>query len=151
MITAVDGAPVNSASEMVYRMSVAGEREVTIDYARDGDRESVLVSLIQAPENPPREETTLPDRAVLPGLVLVRINPAVMSEFNLPLDSTGVLVKDPGPYGGQVGLRRGDVIRLINGSRVTDPRTAQRALSKSGRFRLAVLRGNRRVVLTFRS
>ena len=151
VITAVDGAPVNSASEMVYRMSVAGEREVTIDYARDGDRESVLVSLIQAPENPPREETTLPDQAVLPGLVLVRINPAVMSEFNLPLDSTGVLVKDPGPYGGQVGLRRGDVIRLINGSRVTDPRTAQRALSKSGRFRLAVLRGNRRVVLTFRS
>ena len=151
VITAVDGAPVNSASEMVYRMSVAGEGEVTIDYARDGDRESVLVSLIQAPETPPREETTLPDRAVLPGLVLVRINPAVMSEFNLPLDATGVLVKDPGPFGGQVGLRRGDVIRLINGTRVNDPRTAQRALSERGRFRLAVLRGNRRVVLTFRS
>jgi len=151
VITAVDGAPVNSASEMVYRMSVAGEREVTIDYARDGDRESVLVSLIQAPEDPPRDETKLPERTVLPGLVLLRINPAVMAEYNLPLDSTGVLVKDPGAFGGQVGLRRGDVIRLINGTRVTDPRTAQRALSERGRFRLAVLRGNRRVVLTFRS
>ena len=151
VITAVDGAPVNSPAEMVYRMSVAGEREVMIDFARQGDRANVLVSLMQAPDNPPREERVLPKRTVLPGLQLARINPAVIAEYNLPLEATGVIVTNPGPLGERVGLQPGDVIQLVNGTRVSDPRAVEQALKRTGRYRLAVIRGNRRIVLSFRT
>lgn len=151
VITAVEGAPVNSPSEMVYRMSVAGERAVVIDFVRNGRRDSMSVGLIAPPEDPPREPRELPRKTVLPGMSLVRVNPAVIAENGLPLAASGVMVTDPGPFGARIGLRRGDVIRLINGSRVSDPRMVERALSQQGRFRLAVLRGERSIVLTFRS
>ncbi|MFK7875093.1 MAG: trypsin-like peptidase domain-containing protein [Paracoccaceae bacterium] len=151
VITAVDGAVVNAPSELVYRMSVAGERDVMIDFVRQGDRANVLVSLITAPDTPPRSELALPDQTVLPGLSLARINPAVITEFGLPLSATGVVVTDPGPFGRRVGLRRGDVVRLINGTRVKDPKAVAQALSRPGRFRLNVLRGADNVVLRFRT
>lgn len=149
VITAVEGAPVNSPEEMIYRMSVAGEREVIIDYIRDGRRAFAPVSLMAAPDEPPRAPRQLQRDTVLPGMQLVRINPAVIAEYNLPLEASGVLVTDPGPLGARIGLKAGDVIRLINGSRVVEPDMVERALSQRGRFRLAVLRGDRRLVLTF--
>lgn len=151
VITAVDGAPVNSPPEMIYRMSVAGQRDVMIDFARQGDRANVLVSLIAPPEDPPRDARALQDNTVLPGLELSQINPAVIAEFNLPLEASGVVVTNPGQFGTQIGLRRGDVIQLINGSRVADPGNVERAFSQRGSFRLAVIRGNQRVVLSFRT
>lgn len=151
VITAVDGAVVNSPSEMVYRMSVAGERDVTIDFVRAGDRASVLVGLIRAPDDPPRHALALPQSTVLPELQLARINPAVIAELNLPLTASGVAVLDPGPLGARVGLRKGDVIQLINGSRVAEPSMVERVLSGNGRFRLSVLRGGSRLVLAFRT
>ncbi|THH34472.1 PDZ domain-containing protein [Aliishimia ponticola] len=151
VITAVEGVPVNSPAEMVYRMSVSTEDDVLVDYVRGGDRGSVLVTLQPAPDDPPREETELPRETVLPGMKLVRINPAVIAEYNLPLQADGVLVTDPGRLGAQVGLRPGDVISLINGTRVETPAMVRQALTRSGRYRLAVLRGTRRVVLTFRT
>ncbi len=151
VITAVDGAPVNSPPEMIYRMSVAGQRDVMIDFARQGDRANVLVSLIAAPEDPPRNARALQTDTVLPGLELSQINPAVIAEYNLPIEVSGVLVTNPGRFGRRVGLRRGDVIQLINGSRVADLGTVERAFSQRGSFRLSVTRGNRRIVLSFRT
>jgi hypothetical protein len=132
-------------------MSVAGERDVVIDYIRQGRRVSAPVSLMAAPDDPPREARELSRETVLPGMRLVRVNPAVIAEFNLPLEATGVLVAEPGRFGARVGLQPGDVIRLINGSRMADPSMVERVLSQRGRFRLAVLRGDRRIVLTFKT
>ncbi len=151
VITAVDGAAVNSPAEMVYRMSVVGERDVMIDFVRGGDRANLLVGLMPAPDAPPRDLRALPETTVLPDLTLARINPAVIAEFKLPIDAAGVIVTEPGPFGGRVGLRPGDIISLINGTRVDDPRDVERALSRNGRFRLSVIRDGRRVVLTFRT
>jgi Do/DeqQ family serine protease len=151
VITAVDGAPVNSPSEMVYRMSVVGAGKVHIHRVRAGDTQSVAVSLVSAPEIPPRDEQKLGHRTVLPGLVVMTINPAVLAEYNLPLEVRGVIIANPGELGARVGLRAGDVLLGINGKRIQAPQAAGRALSRSGRFQLEVLRGNRRVVLSFRA
>ncbi len=151
VITAVEGVPVNSQSELAYRMSVAQEPDVLVDYVRRGNRGSVLVSMAPPPDDPPRAETELQRDTVLPGMQLLRINPAVIAEYDLPLEATGVLVTDPGRLGARVGLRPGDVIRLINGTRVDTPQMVRAALSQPGRFRLAVLRGNRSIVLSFRT
>ena len=151
VITAVEGVPVNAPAELIYRMSVAQEPDVLVDYIRRGDRGSVLVTLAPPPDNPPRAETELRRDTVLPGLKLLRINPAVIAEYGLPLQAAGVLVTDPGRFGARVGLRAGDVIQLINGTRVQTPQVVESALSLPGRFRLSVLRGDRRIVLSFRT
>ncbi len=151
VITAVDGAPVNSPSEMVYRMSVVGAREVLIERVRGGDTQTVSVSLVSAPEIPPRDAQVLGRRTVLPGLVVMNINPAVLADYNLPLEVSGVIIANPGDLGARVGLRAGDVLLGINGRKVETPQVAARALSRNGRYRLEVLRGNRRIVLSFRA
>jgi Do/DeqQ family serine protease len=151
VITAVEGVPVNAPAELIYRMSVAQEPDVLVDYIRRGDRGSVLVTLAPPPDDPPREETELGRDTVLPGLQLLRINPAVIAELDLPLDAEGVLVTEPGRFGVRVGLRAGDVIQLVNGTRVESPQTVKTALSRPGAFRLSVLRGGSRIVLSFRT
>jgi hypothetical protein len=100
---------------------------------------------------PPRERTTLADRSLMPGLSVARINPAVISEMNLPLEAEGIVVMDPGPVGPRVGLRGGDVILSVN--RVVPQHPEDIAALFAGqvrRFEVLVLRGNRRVALRFR-
>lgn len=151
VITAVDGAPVNTPAEMIYRMSVAGlGREAQITRLRGGAAGEISVPLIAAPDTPARDEVTLGQRSLLPGLRMVRINPAVLSELNLPLQSDGVAVLDPG-VAARVGLRAGDVIVTINGVEIVHPSDAATVLGgQVRRIEMIVQRGARRTVLRFR-
>ena len=152
VITAVNGQPVNTPSEMVYRMSVAGlGNTARVTRLRKGEAGEVEVALMAAPEDPPRGAVQLGQKSILPGLALSRINPAVIAEYNLPLEVEGVLVTDPGVFGAQVGLRAGDVIAELNGGTIDDPRAAAEAFNGQIRsFALTVMRGAQRISLRFR-
>ena len=152
VITAVDGQPVNTPNEMVYRMSVVGiGNAALVTRLRDGRAAQVSVDLFAAPDMPPRDEMVLPDRSVLPGLTLARVNPAVISEMNLPLEAQGIVVADAGPFGARVGLRRGDVILSVNRIEVAHPdELAMLFAGQVRRFQMLVLRGDRRIFLRFR-
>lgn len=152
VILAVDGQPVNTPAEMVFRMSVAGLGNTsTVTRMRGGQEADVEVRLMSAPDEPSRDLTVLDDDAVLPGLQLARVNPAVISEVNLPLSASGVVVMETGRIAVRVGLQRGDVIDEINGEKVVSPTDVDSALKNAGRsVHLNVLRGVRRVQLRFR-
>ncbi|TMM49441.1 trypsin-like peptidase domain-containing protein [Sulfitobacter sabulilitoris] len=152
VITAVNGQPVNTPSEMVYRMSVTGlGKTAQITRLRDGAASDVGVPLMAAPEEPPRAILQMNNRTLFPGLTLSRVNPGVIAEFNLPLDAAGVLVLDPGALAGRIGLRSGDVITTVNGVTVDDPRRVAQAFDGRIRaFGLTVLRGARQITLQFR-
>ncbi|MGR3378026.1 trypsin-like peptidase domain-containing protein [Salipiger abyssi] len=149
----VDGQPVNTPPEMLFRMSVRGLGHVArIRYLHDGAPQVAKVEMIAAPETPPREAVTLDEDAVLPGLALARINPAVGAELNLPLPDDGVVVTDPGPYGARIGLRPGDVLRAINGRAVEKTGDVGRLLERAApRVQIDALRGGGRVSLRFRT
>lgn len=151
VITAVDGQPVNTPNEMVYRMSVAGlGRSVAITRMRGGTQANVEVSLVVAPDDPPRAELALGVESVLPGLRVARINPAVLSELNLPLEATGVVVLDPGPFARRVGLGPGDVIEAVNGVQISHPDEIEAVFAgQVRRFQMVVQRGGRRSILRF--
>ncbi len=151
VIVAVDGQPVNTPPEMVYRMSVTGlGQSARITYLRDGERAETEVALVAAPDAPDREAMTLGRDNLLPGLGLVRVNPAVIAEFNLPLESKGVLVTDAGRLAGRVGIRAGDVIVAINDGAIARPRDVAEAFGARLRsYAVTVIRGPRRVVLRF--
>ncbi len=152
VITSVDGQPVNTPNEMIYRMAVAGlGKSAMITRLRDGASASFPVDLIAAPDLPPRDALTLQRDSVLPGLALARVNPAVIAEMNLPLEAQGIVVTNPGRFGPRIGLRQGDVILSVNGIEVTHPDEVATLLGgQVRRFGVLVLRGDRRISLRFR-
>jgi len=118
---------------------------------RDGSPREVTVALIAAPDEPERAEITLGARSLLPDLRVARINPAVISEMNLPLESSGVVVVEAGRYGPRVGLRGGDVILAVNGVAVEDTRALMALLSgQERRIQMVIQRGDQRMALRFR-
>ncbi len=152
IVTRVDGEEVNSPAEMKFRMVVAGVGgQSVLTRLRGGKSEDVRVDLIAAPETPPAEETTLDDRTVLPGMTVARINPSLITKMGLLLSQTGVVVMDPGPYGGRAGLRAGDVVQAINGRAINRPQDVARVLRDPGRrLQIDLVRSGKPVSLRFR-
>ena len=152
VILAVDGQPVNTPAEMIYRMSVAGMGSTAlISLMRNGTPSDVTVALQPAPDSPARVEVETGARSAIPGMTLSNINPAVIDDFGLPLTVSGVLVVDPGRVGARAGLRRGDVLRGVNDETVRDTATATTLLEERRRWlSLDVQRGTQRSVLRFR-
>ncbi|RXV60156.1 serine protease [Roseovarius sp. A46] len=152
VVVAVDGTPVNSPAEMVYRLSLAGiGAEANVTRVREGATSEIAVTLTAVPETPPRDRRVTGRAAALPGVALVTINPAVIEEFRLPLGATGVLIEEPGPYGARVGLRAGDILREIGGQPIPDSATAAAALRAVDRVLvLGIVRDGRRLSLRLR-
>ena len=152
VVTHVDGKEVNSPAEMKFRMSIAGVGGTSaLTRLRGSDRDEVDVALIQAPRIPEAEETKLDDQTVLPGMVVARVNPDMITRLGLGLSQTGVVVVDPGPFGARAGLRLGDVVNAINGAAIQRPADVAEALTDPARrVQIDLQRGGRAVSLRFR-
>lgn len=152
VITRVDGLEVNSPSEMMFRMSVAGiGSTVDITRVRDGEVEVLKVAMIVPPDDPPSNELVLGDKTVLPGLTVAQANPVVIARFGLALALQGVVVTDTGPVGARVGLKVGDVIERINNDEISEGADVETALtSPPRRIQMEILRRGKRVSLRFR-
>jgi Do/DeqQ family serine protease len=152
VIRTVGGQTVNTPSEMIYRMSVAGvEANVEVTFSRTGEETRAQVALMAAPEVPARDQITLSNKSLIPDLTLARINPAVLAELNLPLGVDGVAVMDLGRVAARVGLKSGDVILSINGVTLTHPSEVQELLSgKVRQIAMDVQRGAQRLSIRFR-
>lgn len=62
--------------------------------------------------------------------------------MGLSLSLTGVVVVDPGPYGGRAGLRTGDILESINADEIQRPRDVETALTDPGRYvQIGLVRG----------
>ncbi|MGR3636366.1 MAG: trypsin-like peptidase domain-containing protein [Shimia sp.] len=152
VILEVEGQPVNTPAEMVFRMSVVGLGEdAKVLVVRDGAESVYEVALAPAPEEPSRETVETGARSAIPGMVMSNINPAVLGQFGLPLGITGVVVEKPGQVGARLGLAPGDVLRSVDGQDVATTVEADQALRDARkRLRLEVQRGTQRVVMRFR-
>ncbi|WP_425099980.1 trypsin-like peptidase domain-containing protein [Tropicibacter sp. S64] len=152
VILTVDGAPVNTPPEMMYRMSVRGiGAESEIAYFRDGTEQVAHVAMIAPPDDPPADRVTLGESAVLPGLSVARVNPAVSAELGLAQDAEGIVVMDPGPYGARAGLQAGDILLAIDGVAIVRPGEVDRILKRAApRIQIDAQRGGRRMLLRFR-
>ncbi|KPA20789.1 Periplasmic serine endoprotease DegP precursor [Shimia sp. SK013] len=152
VILEVEGQPVNTPAEMVFRMSVVGLGEAAeVLVFRDGVQSIYEVALALAPEEPSRMTVETSARSAIPGMVMSNINPAVLGQFGLPLGITGVVVEKPGQVGARLGLTPGDVLRSVDDQDVTTTEEADQALRDARkRLTLEVQRGTQRVVMRFR-
>ena len=152
VILAVDGMPVSSPPEMIFRMTVAGlGNAVAVTRLRDGREREIEVTLAPPPEDPPRDPVTTGQASALPGMRLITVNPAVIAENQLPQDARGAMIDDPGAIGTRAGLQRGDVIQAVNDTVVDGAPMAEVALTRANVFlQLTVLRDGRSLSLRFR-
>jgi len=152
VVRAVDGKPVNSPQEMLYRLTQRGVGEdVAVEYLREGKLREARVPLILPPESPPRDMRRIEGRSPLAGLVVSNVNPAVIVETGLPLDASGVVVSDVAGPAQRMGFRPGDVLVEINGRPMTSTRDVDQAARLGGRSWSVVLtRDGRQQLLRFR-
>ncbi len=152
VVLAVDGQPVNSPAEMLFRLTVSGlNNDSAITRLRDGVREDITVTLIEAPDTPAADPLTLGKRTPLPQIQVAAINPRLINQMQLPLSAQGVVVLDTGPYGRRAGLRVGDIVTGVNNVEIDTPDTLRRQMRKvEQRLSLDILRQGQRLKLRFR-
>ncbi|MHC0054294.1 trypsin-like peptidase domain-containing protein [Actibacterium sp. D379-3] len=152
VVLSLDGMPVNTPQEMMFRMAAVGVGgTVEASYLHDGRQRRARVAMIAPPETPARDPFTVAGASILAGLSVVNINPAVAGEFNLGPTDRGVLVTDPGEVGARVGLRPGDVLLRVNKTMINDTGDVRAAAGGTGRsWLIEYLRDGQRGVLRFR-
>jgi len=134
VILSVDGFEVNAPQDLMFRLSLAGVgSRVEVGYRRDGEELSAQVSLDAPPAPGPAEVVTVPPALPLGGLAVAEAGPSVLSALGLPAGTGGIVVLDPGPVGGRIGLRQGDVILAINGAPVASAADVARAAGENRR------------------
>ncbi len=152
VIVALGDDPVNSQQELDFRAATRGIGEqVGVSYLNNGSEREARIALMEAPERPTRDATTLGRTDGLPGLSIVNINPRVIEETGLPIASTGVLVTRTQGPARRVGLRPGDILREVDGQKIEDVATLTAILgATSGDVLIDVERKGRRGQVRYR-
>ncbi|MCB1390530.1 MAG: Do family serine endopeptidase [Rhodobacteraceae bacterium] len=151
VVLAVDGDPVNSPQEMMFRLAARGiGGSVRLTWVRGGARQETEVALVAPPESPARNRLTVRGVA-LRGLVAETINPAVAAEQGLDPAATGVVVVEAQDIAARAGLAPGDILLSVNRQPVQDTDALDRALRDPARYwEVELLRDGRRSLLRFR-
>ena len=118
VILAVDEFPVDDAQALRYRIATrAAGSTVQLTLERGGEFHKVPVSLQLPPNEPPRNESWMPNLSPLRGARVASLSPAFADEIGVDSGISGVVVLDvrvgAGAY--RLGLREGDIIRDIDG------------------------------------
>jgi S1-C subfamily serine protease len=152
VVVSVDGAAVNSAPEMMFRLAARGiGAQSRLTFRRDGRDRDVTIDLVAPPETPPRDTRQITGRTALSGLEVMRINPAVIAEYGLSPDAEGILVTQARDLAGRVGLRRGDILLGMNGTAVQSTADVARlARARTRAWVIELLRDGRQISLRFR-
>lgn len=152
VILQLDGVPVNTPAEMIFRMSVRGvgaETEVT--YLHQDRQETTRVRLIPPPDTPARDVVALTS-GPFQGYTVANLNPAVTSEMALPDGLAGVVITDVGQQTLGLGLRPGDIVRSVNGTQIATTADLRAAnAERVSRWQIEYEREGRRALLRFRS
>jgi len=134
VIVSVDGEAVNDDGGLTYRVAThpVGD-ELTLGVRRNGQPHTVRVTAARAPETPAPAERTIAGRNPLAGLTVINISPAEALRHGVDaFVADGVLVTAVAPgYGQAIGVRAGDIIREVNGRKITTTADLEAAVAIS--------------------
>jgi Do/DeqQ family serine protease len=151
VVLKVDGQPVNTPAEMLFRMSLRALGDVAAFEIIQGDETLVKnVGMVAPPQIDTSNILQMPEGAALEGLAVAVATPAILNELWLPPTLRGVIVLNPGPNAGSVGLRIGDILNAINNMDIVTAQDVPKALEKSSRrVKVEAMRGSQRITLRF--
>jgi S1-C subfamily serine protease len=136
---------------MLYRMSVLGiGTTVDISYLSNGTILSAKIDLVEMPDMEVKE-VILGSEFIFKDLHISELTPEFQSKFGLSFSSNGLIILDPGRIASRLGLRRGDLLREINGEPVNSIEGTISAISAiKNNGTITIIRSGRRVSLRFR-
>jgi Do/DeqQ family serine protease len=125
VILALDGQEIDDVEAFGFRFAtkpVGGESRFTI--MRRGGQQILPVRLESPSETRPRDAGRLAGRSPFAGANVANLSPSLADELRLDVETEGVAVLDveQGSPAEQLGLRRGDILRVINGERIDNAR-----------------------------
>ena len=156
VVLQAEGRPVVDAPALNYAIQTRRPGESIPLWARRaaGRMANVTLRAEPPPATPARDERTLAGRHPFDGATVVNISPAVADETGLDIFAgPGVLVMriDGGGFARGIGLRRGDIIRAVNGKKIENVRDLADATATPQRaWQVTILRDGREVTATFR-
>ncbi len=154
VVLQADGRAVVDAAALNYAIQTQrpGASIPLVVRRANGRQEALTLRAEPPPAIPARDERTLAGRHPFDGATVANLSPAVAEELGLDaFGSTGVLVlnAESGVARG-IGLRRGDIIREVNGQRIATVRDLAGAVATPARaWRVSIERDGRIVTATF--
>jgi serine protease Do len=130
IITKVDGTAIKDNRHLQNTITrFAPGTEVTIEYVRDGQKETTKAKLtrLTATNTLANNDTAAGnDEGVLNGVAIDELTPQARRQLRVPEQITGVLVTsvDPKSASARAGIREGDVIVSLDRRPITDVRQA---------------------------
>ena len=117
VIVALDGQPVEDYQALRFRVAtreIGGEADLEV--WRDRQPIMLRLKMLQAPEDPPRDETELQGRNPLAGATVSNLSPALAEELELSGAWDGVIITAiaRGSPARRLGFRPGDMILAVN-------------------------------------
>jgi len=118
---------------------------VRVAFIRDGKKQRTRISLVPAPEAPPRNLSLLKGYGPLAGAVVGNLSPALADDMRWDPREKGVIVTQvKGGRAREVGFRRGDIIMKVNGREIRRVQDLQRMVRRDPEvWRLMIKRGKR--------
>ena len=156
VVLQIDGRPVPDAATLNYAISNhrPGEDAPLVVRRADGRDQTVTLRAEAPPATPAKDQRTLAGRNPFDGATVVNLSPAVADELGLDaFAGPGVLVT--GITRGlamNLGLRPGDIVREVNGQRITTVRAlADVVATPQGAWRVTIERNGQMVTATFQA
>jgi Do/DeqQ family serine protease len=149
LITSVGGAEVNDPASVSYRVATARPGDtVDVGILRDGQPQHLRVRLETPPANPPRDQLVIQGGNPLAGATVVNLSPAVADELGAdPFAGRGVIVFKAGRgYAAAAGFQPGDIVREVNGQRVTNTHQLGDVLQQDARLWQVTIERNGRLI-----
>ena len=152
IVLAINGRDVQDVAGLRYRLAtVPVGDQVTLTVLRRGDHLKLSAKLMEPPETPPRQSTTVGGRTPLTGAEISNLNPALAEETGIPLGSGGVVISDiaQNSVAARLGFRPGDMLDKINRTKIDSVATALKALKTAqGGWRVEILRDGKRLAMS---
>ncbi len=147
VILALDGKPIENPDSFSYRFATkALGGKSKIDILRGNRRQTLDVALEPPAETVPRQEMVLSGPSPFSGATVANLSPAVSEELSLANDERGVAVVQVkrGSPAARIGLRKGDIVRIINGVNIRKTADLRDLIRERRTFwRFSVERGGR--------
>lgn len=145
VITEVNGQAVADNRALRLKISqLAPGTPVKLKVVRDGATREVTVTLGELPNEDKAPEAEQPEDGSPEGISVENLTPQMARQFQLPANTTGVVVTkvDPAGAAANAGLQRGDVIQRVNRKPVNTAAEFREAMKQAGQ-NSAVLLVNR--------
>jgi serine protease Do len=151
VIAKADGFDVNDPQSLNFRAATKGiGNAVDVTSIRKGQTQTAAVRLIKAPETTPRDTSTIAGRNPLQGVTVANLSPALADELQTGVTS-GVMITELSrrSVAARLGFMPGDVIKQINGRKITTVASLKSALGgDEGEWEVTVDRNGRTLKLS---